>query len=184
MHAWQFTHRSESTPTTRVKPSRAMCERPDRGAVFDDTGESPGSRVDWALGLGRPWLMTSSALSRYHRINPLAAWGKTKAWVQHGSRSGVSVLVPRSGADEQCVGARLAAGGDLASHQRGNRQRTREPVRGADAHGIGNVPAAGQQHAGLPNVFFRGRAKGPSNTLSCRPTHRQSQLPDLGYSIL
>ena len=64
MQAWQFTHRSESTPTTGVKPSRAMCVRPDRGAVLVDTGESPGSRVDWALGLGRPQLMIWSALYR------------------------------------------------------------------------------------------------------------------------
>ncbi len=56
--------------------------------------------------------------------------------------------------DEQRGGARRAARRDLAADQRGDRQRAREPVRGADADGGGHVPAAGPRRAGLPGILL------------------------------
>ena len=52
-----------------------------------------------------------------------------------------------------------AARGDLASDQRGNRQRGGEPVRGADADGGGHLPPAGAERAGLPDILFRGGSR-------------------------
>ena len=57
----------------------------------------------------------------------------------------------RRRADEQRGRARPASRGDLASHQRWDRQRAREPIRGADAFGRGDVPASDAQRAGIPD---------------------------------
>src|SRR3954447_15528871 len=46
---------------------------------------------------------------------------------------------------------RPAARGDLAANQRGDRQRGGGPVRGADAVGDSDLPAAGARRADLPH---------------------------------
>jgi hypothetical protein len=69
-------------------------------------------------------------------------------------------------AHEQRGGACPEARGDLASDQRGHRQRTGESVRGADADGGGDLPATGAQRPGLPDVVLPSRSERPRDPLS------------------
>ncbi len=63
-------------------------------------------------------------------------------------------------ADEQRGGASPEAGRALAEGELRVGERAREPVRGADAHGRGDVPAAGPERAGLPCRGLRGARAG------------------------
>ena len=82
-----------------------------------------------------------------------------------GGGGPVDVRAGRGGrADEQRGGARVAPCGDLAADQRRDGQRRWEPVRGADADGGRDLPAAEAQRAGLSELVLRGalaRPEGP-----------------------
>ena len=103
-----------------------------------------------------------------------------------GGGESVDVRAGRGGgADEQRGGARRAPRGDLASDQRGYGQRAGEPVRGADVDGGGDLPAAGAERAGLPDIVLRSGSEAAKRfPPSCRSHRQKSKSPDPSYATL
>ena len=89
-------------------------------------------------------------------------------------------------ADEQRGGASRAPRGDLASDQRRHGQCAREPVRGADVDGGGDLPSAGAKRAGLPDVRASRRLDRGQAIPSLLPVDhsRTSRSPDPSYATL